>query len=91
MEPLKKLQNGDINNSVTETLPVSVTHFSPSVNGFDLEKETIFTDENGDVNDQAYKDSQRSFGNTTKNTNPFLTSSGSSPENDNSTIYHGTI
>ena len=84
----KKLQNGDINDSATETLPVSVTHFSPSVNGFGLEKETIFTDENGGgMNDKEYKASPKSFGKTTKNTNPFLSSPGSSPENDNPAMF----
>ena len=83
----RKLTNGDNNKSLADTLPVSVTHFSPSVNGFGLEKETIFTEENG----MSGQNHENSIGNATpksKNTNPFLTnSSGSSPENDTTAIY----
>lgn len=82
----KKLNNGDNNNSISEILPVSVTHFSPSINGFGLEKETIFTDENG-VNGQEYKEFPTKSSKSTKNTNPFLTNSpGSTSENDNTAI-----
>ena len=82
MNLTKKLSNGDNSHSVSETLPVTVTHFSPSVNGFGLEKETIFTDENG----QEHKDHNATT--KTKNTNPFLTNSpGSTSENDTAAIY----
>ena len=73
----KKLTNGDNKKSLADTLPVSVTHFSPSMNGFGLEKETIFTEENGiNGHDNGISDTKP------KNTNPFLSNSPES-ENDN--------
>merc|ERR1719336_2466076 len=73
----KKLTNGDNKKSLADTLPVSVTHFSPSMNGFGLEKETIFTEENGiNGHDNGISETKP------KNTNPFLSNSPES-ENDN--------
>ena len=81
MNLTKKLSNGDNNTSLADTLPVSVTHFSPSINGFGLEKETIFTEENGvNGHNNGLSDSIIK----SKSTNPFLSNSPESiTENDN--------
>ena len=87
MNMAKKLTNGDNNKFLADTLPVSVTHFSPAVNGFGLEKETIFTEENG-VKGTAHENGLTNGTPKAKNTNPFLTnSSGSSPESDTTAVH----
>ena len=83
----KNLINGD-SKSLAENLPVSVTHFSPATNGVGLEKETIFTEENGMDSTASHVNGLIDSTPKAKNTNPFLTnSSESSPDNEPSAVF----
>ena len=83
----KNLINGD-SKSLAENLPVSVTHFSPATNGVGLEKETIFTEENGMDGTATHVNGLIDSTPKAKNTNPFLTnSSESSPDNEPSAVF----